>query len=280
MLNYQAPLDLAFQALADPTRRIMVERLSQGPASVSELAQPLDMTLSAVVQHLAVLEASGLVRSQKVGRVRTCRIEPTALRLGRALDQRAARELGAAPRSAGRVPGRDRPHRQAPEEEMTVRNAKHATFTIERVYPRAGARVRRLVEQGGEDGLGLLPSGVAGVGPRVRLPRRRQRASGDGGRPAARVMSSTRSTTTSFPTSASSTPTTCISTTRASRSRWRPSSSSPAAGGTRLVFTEQGAFLDGYDDIAGREEGTRSASTISTANCASSARRRAVKTSP
>ena len=74
-----APLDLAFQALADPTRRLMVERLSQGPASVSELARPLDMTLSAVVQHLAVLEASGLVRSHKVGRVRTCRIEPTAL---------------------------------------------------------------------------------------------------------------------------------------------------------------------------------------------------------
>lgn len=74
-----APLDLAFQALADPTRRVMVERLSQGPASVSELARPLDMTLSAVVQHLAVLEASGLVRSQKVGRVRTCRIEPQML---------------------------------------------------------------------------------------------------------------------------------------------------------------------------------------------------------
>jgi DNA-binding transcriptional ArsR family regulator len=73
------PLDLTFQALADPTRRIMVERLSRGPASVSELALPFDMTLSAVVQHLAVLEASGLVRSQKVGRVRTCRIEPTAL---------------------------------------------------------------------------------------------------------------------------------------------------------------------------------------------------------
>lgn len=80
MLNYgPAPLDLAFHALADPTRRIMVERLSQGPASVSELARPLDMTLSAVVQHLAVLEASGLVRSEKVGRVRTCRIEPQAL---------------------------------------------------------------------------------------------------------------------------------------------------------------------------------------------------------
>ncbi len=58
---------------------MMVERLSQGVASVSELAQPLDMSLSAVVQHLQVLEASGLVRSEKVGRVRTCRIEPVAL---------------------------------------------------------------------------------------------------------------------------------------------------------------------------------------------------------
>ena len=58
----------------------MVERLSRGPASVSELAQPLSMSLPAVVQHLHVLEASGLVRSEKVGRVRTCRIEPAALR--------------------------------------------------------------------------------------------------------------------------------------------------------------------------------------------------------
>jgi DNA-binding transcriptional ArsR family regulator len=79
MLNYKTSLDVAFQALADPTRRIMVERLADGPASVSELARPLDMTLSAVVQHLAVLEAGGLVRSEKVGRVRTCRIEPEAL---------------------------------------------------------------------------------------------------------------------------------------------------------------------------------------------------------
>jgi DNA-binding transcriptional ArsR family regulator len=69
-----------FQALADPTRRVMVERLSRGPTSVSELAQPLAMSLSAVIQHLQVLEASGLVRSEKVGRVRTCRIEPNALR--------------------------------------------------------------------------------------------------------------------------------------------------------------------------------------------------------
>lgn len=58
----------------------MVERLSRGPASVTELARPFDMSLPAIVQHLQVLEASGLVRSEKVGRVRTCRIEPSALR--------------------------------------------------------------------------------------------------------------------------------------------------------------------------------------------------------
>jgi DNA-binding transcriptional ArsR family regulator len=80
MLNYSPTLDRAFQALADPARRVMVERLSRGPASVSELAKPLAMSLPAVMQHLQVLEESGLVRSTKVGRVRTCRIEPKALR--------------------------------------------------------------------------------------------------------------------------------------------------------------------------------------------------------
>ncbi len=79
MLNQQASLTLMFHALADPTRRLMVDRLSRGPASVSELARPLAMSLPAVVQHLQVLEASGLVRSEKIGRVRTCRIEPAAL---------------------------------------------------------------------------------------------------------------------------------------------------------------------------------------------------------
>jgi DNA-binding transcriptional ArsR family regulator len=81
MLNRQSPLDSAFQALADSTRRAIVARLSQGPASVSELAQPLAMSLPAVMQHLAVLEGSGLVRSEKVGRVRTCRIDPQAMSL-------------------------------------------------------------------------------------------------------------------------------------------------------------------------------------------------------
>ena len=79
-----SPLDQVFHALADPTRRGMVERLVRGPASVSELSRPLEMSLPAVLQHLQVLEASGLVRSEKAGRVRTCRIEPDALRAAEA----------------------------------------------------------------------------------------------------------------------------------------------------------------------------------------------------
>jgi len=77
MLNYQ--LDRSFAALADPTRRAMVERLAQGPATVKELAAPLAMSLPAVMLHLKVLEASGLVTSEKQGRVRTCRIDPQSL---------------------------------------------------------------------------------------------------------------------------------------------------------------------------------------------------------
>jgi len=79
MLNQSPTLDLVFHALADPSRRTIVDRLSRGPASVSELAAPLEMTLSAVVQHLQVLEDSGLVKSEKVGRVRTCRVNSAAL---------------------------------------------------------------------------------------------------------------------------------------------------------------------------------------------------------
>jgi DNA-binding transcriptional ArsR family regulator len=82
MLKYRSrgEIDRVFHALADPNRRIIVERLSRGSASVSDLARPLPMSLPAVVQHLQVLETSGLVRSEKVGRVRTCRLEPAALR--------------------------------------------------------------------------------------------------------------------------------------------------------------------------------------------------------
>jgi DNA-binding transcriptional ArsR family regulator len=77
VLNHQ--LDLMYAALSDGSRRLMVDRLSRGPATVKELAEPLTMSLPAVLQHLRVLEESGLVSSAKAGRVRTCRLEPVAL---------------------------------------------------------------------------------------------------------------------------------------------------------------------------------------------------------
>ena len=79
MLKDSTRLDRAFQALADPARRGMLARLAQGPATVSELAQPLEMSLPAVLQHLKALEDSGLIRSEKKGRVRTCRLNPGVL---------------------------------------------------------------------------------------------------------------------------------------------------------------------------------------------------------
>ena len=81
MLSQHAAVDRVFHALGDPTRRAIVEKLSAGPVSVSRLAKPLDITLAAVVQHLQVLENSGLVQTEKIGRVRTCRIEPQGLTL-------------------------------------------------------------------------------------------------------------------------------------------------------------------------------------------------------
>jgi DNA-binding transcriptional ArsR family regulator len=75
-----ALLDRTFHALSDPSRRSIIVRLSEGPASVSALAEPLEMSLSAVVQHIEVLQKSGIVRSEKVGRVRTCQLEPAPMR--------------------------------------------------------------------------------------------------------------------------------------------------------------------------------------------------------
>lgn len=79
MLKYWGELDLVFQALGDPTRRALVDQLTQGPASVSELAATLPISMPAVLQHLRALEGSGLIRSEKVGRVRTCHLEPKML---------------------------------------------------------------------------------------------------------------------------------------------------------------------------------------------------------
>ncbi len=78
MLN-ESRLDHAFQALADPARRSMLARLSRGPASVSELARPLPMSLPAVMQHLKALEGSGLIKTEKKGRIRTARLQGNAI---------------------------------------------------------------------------------------------------------------------------------------------------------------------------------------------------------
>jgi DNA-binding transcriptional ArsR family regulator len=80
MLERLDGLDRVFHALAEPSRRGLVERLSTGPASVTELAAPLPITLAAVLQHVQILEAAGIVRTEKVGRVRRCRLEPARLR--------------------------------------------------------------------------------------------------------------------------------------------------------------------------------------------------------
>jgi DNA-binding transcriptional ArsR family regulator len=102
MLTQRARVDRVFHALGDPTRRAIVEKLSAGAVSVSSLAKPLDITLAAVVQHVQVLERSGLVRTSKVGRVRTCRIEPKGLTIAerwiedrRSLWERRLDRLGA-----------------------------------------------------------------------------------------------------------------------------------------------------------------------------------------
>jgi DNA-binding transcriptional ArsR family regulator len=77
---YSPPIDRLFQALGDPTRLAVVERLARGPASVSELAAPAGMALPSFLQHLKVLETAGLIRSEKIGRTRTCRLEPAVLK--------------------------------------------------------------------------------------------------------------------------------------------------------------------------------------------------------
>lgn len=79
MTNQKVKVERVFHALGDPTRRAILEKLSNGPVSVSQLAKPLDITVAAVVQHLQVLEESNLVRTEKLGRVRTCRIDPGGL---------------------------------------------------------------------------------------------------------------------------------------------------------------------------------------------------------
>jgi DNA-binding transcriptional ArsR family regulator len=124
MLNDVAELDLdrVFHALADPGRRLMLERLGQGPASVSELGRPLSLSLAAIVQHVQILEASGLVRTQKLGRTRTCSLNPPALRAAerwiserRALVERRLDRLGEYLAETAEPPGSAAADQQPPD---------------------------------------------------------------------------------------------------------------------------------------------------------------------
>jgi DNA-binding transcriptional ArsR family regulator len=129
LLDPEPDLDRVFHALADPGRRHMLERLGQGPASVSELGKPLAMTLAAVLQHVQILEASGLVRSRKLGRTRTCSLNAETLRSAeswisarRAFTERRLDRLGeylaeTAGRADGGAAGLAAPHTQAREQE-------------------------------------------------------------------------------------------------------------------------------------------------------------------
>ena len=130
MLNYVEDLDSVFHALADPGRRRMLERLGQGPASVSELGKSLPMSLAAVVQHVQILEASGLVRTQKLGRTRMCSLNPAPLRsaehwiserrayVGRSLDH-LGQYLAETTETAGTPTNAERPGLHPLEEETS-----------------------------------------------------------------------------------------------------------------------------------------------------------------
>ena len=136
-------LDHAFQALADPTRRSVIERLCRGPASVSELAKPFAMTLAAVVQHVQVLEAAGLVRSQKVGRVRTVQLDPPACGPQRRGWRPSAPTWSSTsigwPSSSTSHPNPNDP--QHPRSDPMSDPIVHASFCVERTLPAPPARV-------------------------------------------------------------------------------------------------------------------------------------------
>ncbi len=132
MPKYQASLDRMFHALGDASRRAMVERLARGPASVSELARPFDMSLPTVVQHLGVLEAAGIVTSTKIGRVRTYQLATAALDARRRLDQPSAASRRASTRPPRRPtspvkPTRRQRHERHHRAQPDPRDLRHRT---------------------------------------------------------------------------------------------------------------------------------------------------------
>ena len=165
-----AQLDRAFHALADPSRRSIVVRLSRGPASVSELAAPLAMSLSAVMQHIDVLQRSGLVRSEKVGTGPHLPARARSAAAGRAVDRAAPGHLGGTARPARRRPRRDLRGARMTLEPSTTLHDRAALRAARRTRP---SRVRR---PGAEAALVREPGQLAERGLGARLPRRRRRA--------------------------------------------------------------------------------------------------------
>ena len=181
MLKRDENLDRVFHALSDCSRRRMLERLSSGPASVSELARPLPMTLAAVVQHVQVLEAAGLVRTKKVGRVRRCELRPARRAPARRpLDLRAPGDVGRRLRPLGRPARRPPGPRPLPRRRghamTTRRSVTHTTFVIDRTYAVPPARVfAAFADPELKERWFAMPPDWVDTAPRPRLPGRRPR---------------------------------------------------------------------------------------------------------
>ena len=266
MLN-QTEIDRVFHALGDPTRRRLLERLSRGPASVSDLAKPLGITLAAVVQHLQVLERSGLVRTRKVGRVRTCRIEPAGLDVAaewiaerRSLWERRLDRLGDVlaeeERPAGRPTKESGEYRDGHIDEPGLRGPRHLQHRadVPARPPRAcspRSRTRRPSAAGsrraraGRSTSSPWTSASAAVSSRASASRVAPRCA------------TTRSTSTSCPTGASCFAYTMMVGDERISASLATVEISPSGEGSRLVYTEQGAFFDGADKPEEREAGCR-----------------------
>ncbi|GAB3805225.1 metalloregulator ArsR/SmtB family transcription factor [Micromonospora zhanjiangensis] len=253
MTNAPEPsLDQVFQALADPTRRGLVAILVRGPASVSSLARPFDMTLSAVMQHLQVLIDSGLVRTEKVGRVRTCRIDAAGLR--RAEDWLARRRTLWEHRLERLDLLLTAPSDRTGRLDMTDRSVLVSSFAVERTYPLGpeavfaawadpGTKARWFAGANAEHHeLDFRPGGVEVT--RGRSPE---------GRPLTfesryhDIVPAERIVYSSALLVEQSAVTISVTTVQ-----FRPS-----GGGTTLVLTEQDTYLDGHEQPEMRESGTR-----------------------
>ena len=258
MVERSDVLDRAFQALSDPSRRQIVERLAKGPASVTELARPLPLTLAAVLQHVQVLQAAALVTTRKTGRVRTCSVDESALRSveqwladRRTVWERRLDRLGAV------LDEPDQPDPPPePEQRRCGMSVENASWTVEREYPHPPARVF-----------------AAWADPRVKV--RWFDLSGDpqpdyhgdfrvGGTESFRISHGGRAFSYDAAYRDIVGDERIVTTYEMSVDGRRMSVSvatvelTATSDGTHLSYTEQGAYLDGLDDPQSRRTGTES----------------------